>query len=43
MTRVASLYADRFGGYTRIIKLDKRRLGETDLCILQLVGKEQSL
>ena len=41
MTRVAPLYADRAGGYTRIVKLDKRRVGDqTDLCILQLVGKE---
>ena len=42
MTRVAPLYADRPGGYTRIVKLDKRRVGDqTDLCILQLVGKEE--
>ena len=42
MTKVAPLYADRPGGYTRIIKLDKRRVGDqTDLCILQLVGKEE--
>ena len=42
MTRVAPLYADRAGGYTRIVKLDKRRVGDqTDLCILQLVGKEE--
>ena len=41
MTRVAPLYKDRAGGYTRIVKLDKRRVGDqTDLCILQLVGKE---
>ncbi len=41
MTKVAPLYADRPGGYTRIIKLDKRRVGDqTNLCILQLVGKE---
>ena len=41
MSRVAPLYADRAGGYTRIVKLDKRRVGDqTDLCILQLVGKE---
>jgi len=41
MSKVAPLYADRAGGYTRIIKLDKRRVGDqTDLCILQLVGKE---
>jgi len=42
MSKVAPLYADRAGGYTRIIKLDKRRVGDqTDLCILQLVGKEE--
>jgi len=42
MTRVAPLYSDRAGGYTRIVKLDKRRVGDqTDLCILQLVGKEE--
>ncbi len=41
ISKVAPLYADRPGGYTRIIKLDKRRVGDqTDLCILQLVGKE---
>ncbi|MFO0894074.1 MAG: 50S ribosomal protein L17 [Phycisphaerales bacterium] len=41
ITKVAPLFADRAGGYTRIIKLDKRRLGDgTDLVLLQLVGKE---
>lgn len=41
LTRVAPLYKDRPGGYTRIVKLDKRRLGDgTDLVLLQLVGKE---
>ncbi|MFM7051204.1 MAG: 50S ribosomal protein L17 [Planctomycetota bacterium] len=41
MTRVAPLYADRAGGYTRIVKLDKRRVGDqSDLVVLQLVGKE---
>lgn len=42
MTRVAPLYKDRAGGYTRIVKLDKRRLGDaTDLVVLQLVGGEE--
>ena len=42
MAKVAPLFAERAGGYTRIIKLDKRRVGDqTDLCILQLVGKEE--
>ncbi|MCE2882238.1 MAG: 50S ribosomal protein L17 [Planctomycetaceae bacterium] len=41
MSRVAPLYAERAGGYTRIVKLDKRRVGDqSDLVILQLVGKE---
>jgi large subunit ribosomal protein L17 len=38
---VAPLFKDRPGGYTRIVKLDKVRLGDaTDLVLLQLVGKE---
>jgi large subunit ribosomal protein L17 len=42
ISRVAPLYADRAGGYTRIVKLDKRRLGDgTNLVMLQLVGKEE--
>jgi large subunit ribosomal protein L17 len=42
LTKVAPLYEGRAGGYTRIIKLDKRRLGDgTDLVMLQLVGKEE--
>ncbi len=41
MTRVAPLFADRPGGYTRIVKLDRRRIGDaTNLVVLQLVGKE---
>lgn len=42
LTKVAPLYKDRAGGYTRIVKLDKRRLGDaTDLVILQLVGNDE--
>ena len=42
MTQVAPMFADRDGGYTRIIKLAKHRLGDgTDLVLLQLVGKEE--
>lgn len=42
MRNVAPLFADRDGGYTRIIKIGKRRLGDgTDLVILELVGKEE--
>jgi len=41
MTNVAPMYEDRDGGYTRIVKLGKRRLGDgTDLVLLQLVGRE---
>ena len=42
MAVVGPKYADRDGGYTRIIKIGKRRLGDgTDLCVLQLVGEEE--
>ncbi len=35
---VAPLYADRDGGYTRIIRLGTHRIGDgTDLCVIQLV------
>ncbi|MHC4976956.1 MAG: 50S ribosomal protein L17, partial [Planctomycetota bacterium] len=38
---VAPRYADRNGGYTRIIKLGKRRVGDNaELCVIQLVGDE---
>ena len=34
-------YADRDGGYTRIIRLSRHRLGDGgQLCVLQLVGEE---
>jgi large subunit ribosomal protein L17 len=39
---VAPRYADRQGGYTRIIKLGKHRLGDAaELVLLQFVGAEQ--
>lgn len=39
---IAPKYADRAGGYTRIIKLAKHRIGDgSDLCVLQLVGNEE--
>ncbi len=39
---IAPKYADREGGYTRIIKLAKHRIGDgADLCVLQLVGSEE--
>lgn len=38
---VAPRFADRKGGYTRIIKLGKARLGDgSELCLLQFVGAE---
>lgn len=37
---IAPRYADRDGGYTRIIKLPTHRVGDaTQLCVLQLVGE----
>lgn len=41
ITDVAPMFKDRPGGYTRIIRLAKRRIGDnSDLAILQLVGTE---
>ena len=41
LKNVAPRYTDRDGGYTRIVKLGKHRLGDgTDLVLLQLVGEE---
>jgi large subunit ribosomal protein L17 len=41
ITEIAPNYHDRAGGYTRIIRLAKRRIGDdSDLAILQLVGDE---
>jgi large subunit ribosomal protein L17 len=43
-SEIGPRYLDRKGGYTRIIKLDKRRLGDNgQLVLLQLVeqGKEK--
>ncbi len=42
MAKVAPMFADRDGGYTRIIKTGRHRLGDaSDVVILQLVGKEE--
>lgn len=42
MTEIAPIYKDRPGGYTRIIRLADRRIGDnSDLAILQLVGSEE--
>ena len=41
--QIAPRYADRPGGYTRIIRLGRHRIGDgSDLCVLQLVGQEQT-
>jgi large subunit ribosomal protein L17 len=41
ISEVAPRYKDRTGGYTRIIRLAKRRIGDsTDLAVLQLIGSE---
>jgi large subunit ribosomal protein L17 len=38
---IAPKFADRPGGYTRIVRLGKHRIGDAaDLCVLQLVGNE---
>ena len=38
---IAPRYRDREGGYTRIIKLAKHRIGDgSELCVIQLVGEE---
>jgi large subunit ribosomal protein L17 len=38
---IAPQYKDRSGGYTRIVKLARHRIGDgTSLCVLQLVGGE---
>ncbi|MBS0186760.1 MAG: 50S ribosomal protein L17 [Planctomycetes bacterium] len=40
--RVAPRFADRPGGYTRIVKLGRHRIGDAaELCVLQLVGNEE--
>ncbi len=37
---IAPRFADRPGGYTRIVKLSRRRLGDaSQLCLLELVEK----
>jgi large subunit ribosomal protein L17 len=40
--RVAPRFESRNGGYTRIVKLGKARVGDgTELCVLQFVGAEE--
>ncbi len=42
ITEIAPKYAGRPGGYTRIIRLPKRRIGDnSDLALLQLVGHDE--
>jgi large subunit ribosomal protein L17 len=42
MTQVAERFQDRDGGYTRIIRTGRNRLGDgADIVILQLVGEEE--
>ncbi len=39
---IAPRYKDRAGGYTRIVKLGKHRIGDAgELCVIQLVGAEE--
>ena len=39
-TEIAPLMKDRPGGYTRIVRLPYRRIGDNgELCLLQLVGE----
>lgn len=39
---VAPRFKDRAGGYTRIVRLGKRRIGDgTELCVIQFVGAEE--
>lgn len=39
---VAPRFRDRPGGYTRIVKLGRHRLGDgTELCVIQFVGAEE--
>jgi large subunit ribosomal protein L17 len=41
-TNVAAQFKDRAGGYTRIVKLGKHRIGDGgELCVLQFVGAEE--
>ncbi len=43
-SEIGPRYLDRNGGYTRIIRLSKRRLGDNgQLVLLQLVGQEETV
>jgi ribosomal protein L17 len=39
---VAPRFADRAGGYTRVVRLGRRRIGDAgEICVLQFVGAEE--
>ncbi len=41
MSKIGPMFADRDGGYTRIVRLGRHRLGDAaELVLLQLVGRE---
>ena len=41
MSKLGPMFADRAGGYTRIVRLGRHRLGDAaELVLLQLVGRE---
>ena len=41
ITRVAPMFEDRAGGYTRIVRTGRHRLGDgSDIVVLQFVGRE---
>ena len=42
-SELGAKYADRKGGYTRIMRLGQRLGDAADMCILQLVGDEDAL
>ena len=43
-SEIGPRYLDRPGGYTRIIKLSKHRLGDNgERCLLQLIGADESI
>lgn len=42
VNNVAKRFADRTGGYTRVVRLGKHRIGDgAELCLLQFVGNEE--
>lgn len=42
-SRIAPRFTDRAGGYTRIVKLGQRRIGDaSELCVIQFVGNSET-